>query len=103
MLTILLNPLATPSELLKKHHIEKVPVSDLCDEHGLHPSLFYGWQQQLFERASQALAGDRRAPSKERELEEMVERLKKKLAEQDAVIAEVTAELVKTKKENGEL
>jgi len=30
--------------ILKRHLVEKVPVSDLCDELGLNPSVFYGWQ-----------------------------------------------------------
>ena len=34
--------------MLKRHHLEKVPVSDLCDENTLQPSVFYGWQRQLF-------------------------------------------------------
>ncbi|MFZ5830533.1 MAG: transposase, partial [Planctomycetota bacterium] len=37
----------TPGEkvaILKRHLLEKVPVSDLCDELGLNPTVFYGWQ-----------------------------------------------------------
>ncbi len=26
--------------ILKRHLLEKVPVSDLCDEHGIHPTVF---------------------------------------------------------------
>ncbi len=26
--------------ILRRHLVEKVPVSDLCDERGLHPTLF---------------------------------------------------------------
>ncbi|WP_437935628.1 transposase [Sorangium sp. So ce341] len=39
--------------LLKSHHLEKVPVSDLCDEQKFQPSLFYTWQRQLFEHAAE--------------------------------------------------
>ena len=31
--------------LLKKHHVEKVPVSDVCDQAEVQPSLFYNWQR----------------------------------------------------------
>jgi transposase-like protein len=34
----------TPEEkvaILKRHLLEKVPVSDLCDELGLNPNVFY--------------------------------------------------------------
>ena len=41
----------TPEEkvaILRRHLVEKVPVSDLCDELGLNPTVFYGWQKQEF-------------------------------------------------------
>ncbi|NUQ75442.1 MAG: transposase [Polyangiaceae bacterium] len=50
--------------LLKRHLVDKVPVSDLCDENGLQPSLFYGWQRQLFENGGAAFEGSRRAASR---------------------------------------
>ncbi|MBU6387674.1 MAG: transposase [Planctomycetes bacterium] len=30
--------------ILLRHLIGKTPVSDLCDEFGLHPSQIYTWQ-----------------------------------------------------------
>jgi len=32
--------------ILKRHLVERVPVSDLCDEYHLQPKLFSTWQQQ---------------------------------------------------------
>ena len=29
--------------------LDKIPVSELCDEYGLQPTVFYRWQKQLFE------------------------------------------------------
>jgi len=40
--------------LLKRHLIDKVPVSDLCNEEELQPSVFYQWQRQLFENLAGA-------------------------------------------------
>ncbi len=37
--------------VLKKYLVEKVPMSDLCDEYGLPPSQIYRWQKQLCENA----------------------------------------------------
>jgi transposase len=45
--------------ILKKHLVEKVPISDLCDQHGLQPSQIYSWQALLFEHG--AAAFDRKA------------------------------------------
>ena len=36
-------------KILRRHLIEKLPVSDLCDEHGFHPTIFYRWQKAFFE------------------------------------------------------
>ncbi len=40
--------------ILKRYLVEKVPMSDLCDEYNLQPSQIYGWQKQLFENAPAA-------------------------------------------------
>ena len=47
----------TPEEkviILKRHLIERVPISDLCDEYHLQPKIFYIWQQQFFENDASA-------------------------------------------------
>jgi transposase len=90
--------------LLKRHLVDKVPVSDLCNQEELQPSVFYQWQRQLFENLAAAFttpASD--GPSKrEKELVAKTKELEVRLAKKDHVIAEVTAELVATKKELGE-
>jgi transposase len=44
------------SKLLREHHLDKVPVSDLCEKYKLQPSVFYGWQRYWRARAWQARA-----------------------------------------------
>ena len=47
----------TPAEkvtILRRHLIDRVPVSDLCDEYQLQPTLFYEWQRQFFEQGAAA-------------------------------------------------
>ncbi|MBM3996902.1 MAG: transposase, partial [Planctomycetes bacterium] len=34
---------------LKRHLLEGVPVSTICDELGIAPTVFYRWQKELFE------------------------------------------------------
>lgn len=89
--------------LLQRHHVEKVPVSEICNEVKLQPSLFYDWQRQLFANAAVVFeAAKPGVPSREKELEAEVARLREKLAKKDEVIAEVTEEFVKLKKALGE-
>lgn len=39
------------AELLRKHHVDKGPISDLCDPNQLQPSVFYHWQRRLCDHA----------------------------------------------------
>jgi transposase-like protein len=32
--------------ILHRHLVEKVALSDLCDEYGLNPTVFYRWQSR---------------------------------------------------------
>ena len=34
--------------ILRRHLIDRVPVSTLCDEYQLHPTVFYRWLKQFF-------------------------------------------------------
>lgn len=38
--------------VLKRHLLEQVPVSDLCEETGIHPTVFYRWQKDFFENGA---------------------------------------------------
>src|SRR5207302_577376 len=40
--------------ILRRHLLDKVPVSDLCDEMGLQPTVFYRWQKEFFENGAAA-------------------------------------------------
>ena len=95
----------TPEEkvaILKRHLVDKVPVSDLCDELGLNPAVFYGWQKQFFENGAAAFQrkGKRgRAAPEGRK----IEKLEAKLVQKNEVLAELMEEHVQLKKELGEL
>src|ERR1044072_3417816 len=55
----------TPVEkvaILRRHLIDHVPVSGLCDEHQLSPTLFYAWQKQFFENGTTAFERKNAAP-----------------------------------------
>jgi transposase len=91
--------------ILKRLMVDKVPMSDLCEEYKLQPSVVYQWQRQVFENMGavfEATAGPGRPPSREKQLAARVEQLEAKLAKKDGVIAEISAEYVQLKKELGE-
>ncbi len=38
--------------ILRRHLLEKEPISTLCDELGLQPTVFYRWQKEFFENGA---------------------------------------------------
>lgn len=105
--------LAGPEKLaiLRRYLVEKTPISDLCDQHGLQPSQIYYWQAQLFEhgasvferkpgrQASAETAKDRKIE----QLESAIAQKELKLVQKNEVISELMEANVREKKLNGEL
>jgi len=89
--------------VLREHRVEKAPVSEVCDKHGLNPTAFYRWQKEFFENGAAAFEGRRPGgDSKARQLEERVEKLQAKIARKDEVIAELMEDHVRFKKSLGQ-
>jgi transposase len=85
----------TPEEkvaILRRHLVEVVPISDLCDERGLQPTVFYRWQKEFFENG--AAAFQQRGRTNHQPEQERIA---------DEVLAELMAEHVALKKRVGEL
>ena len=40
--------------IVRKHLLEGGAVSELCEKHGIHPTVFYRWQKALFENGEAA-------------------------------------------------
>jgi transposase len=88
-------------KILKRHLVDRLAVSDVCDAFGIHPNQFYQWQKQFFENGAAAFASERPDPDLRRRNQEL-EHLRAKLARKDSVIAEISEEYVQLKKELGE-
>lgn len=86
--------------ILKRHLVDKVLVSDVCDEHGLHPTMFYKWQKEFFENG--AAAFERQSDAISRRLEKENAALRTKISHKDEVIAEIMESHVALKKSLGE-
>ena len=94
----------TPDEkvaILKKHLVEKMPVSDLCDQYNLHPTVFHRWMREFFENA--ALAFQKQKDTQTKKLEKKVAQLEAKLTQKNEVVSELMEEHVMLKKSLGEL
>ena len=87
--------------ILRRHLVEQVPVSELCDKLGLQPTVFYRWQKEFFENGAAAFQQKAR-PNHSAE-EDRISYLEKKIQTKDEVLAELMAEHVALKKTLGEL
>ena len=89
--------------ILKRHLLDKVPVSDLCDELDLYPNQFYDWLKKFFENGHLAFATGRKSKAVEDAKDHKIERLEAKLQRKDAVLGELMEEHVQLKKNAGDL
>ena len=89
--------------ILKRHLVEKVPISDLCDEYDLYPNQFYGWLKEFFENGHVAFDNGRQSRAVENAKDQKIEKLEAKLQRKDSVLAELMEEHTLLKKELGEI
>ena len=94
----------TPEEqvaILRRHFLNKEPISKLCDELGLQPTVFYRWQKEFFENGASAF--EKKARPNHSAEQERIDYLEKKIQTKDEVLAELMAEHIALKKKLGEL
>ena len=90
--------------ILREHLIEKMPISEVCDKHGLPPTMFYAWQKKLFEEGAAVFEQPRRKSSRQASAEaRKIESLEAKMREKNEVLAELMGEHVALKKTLGEI
>ena len=85
--------------ILRRHLLEQEPVSKLCDELGLQPTVFYRWQKEFFENGGAAFEPKR--PSNHSAEQERIAYLEKKIQTKDEVLVELMVEHVALKKRLG--
>ena len=93
----------TPEEkvsIIRRHLVEKVAVSDLCQEQKLQPTVFYRWLKEFFENGAAAFQRD--SDQESRHDKERIAALEAKLRKKDEVLSELMEEHVALKKSLGE-
>jgi len=91
-------------QVLRQHLVEKTPISQVCDQHGIQPTQFYQWQKVFFENGDAAFEkmGNGRKDSSAKKLERQNAQLQARLANKDEVIAEIMESHVQLKKTLGQ-
>jgi transposase-like protein len=85
----------TPEEkvaILRRHLLDKEPISKLCGEPGLQPTDFYRWQKECCENGASAF--EQKRPTNHSAEQERTTCLEKKIRTKDEVLAELMAEHV---------
>jgi transposase-like protein len=85
--------------LLRRHLEKGEPVSKLCEEQTLRPTVFYRWKKEFFEGG--AAAFDRGSSSQTIQLQQQVREMELEIQRKNGVIAEVMEELMRCKKKPG--
>ena len=85
--------------IIRKHLLEGVDVSDVCEEYDIQPSVFYRWQKTLFEQGSQVF--ERGRDSQVNQQQRQIAVLQEKLQKKNEVLVEVMEEYVELKKTLG--
>ena len=75
--------------VLRRHLLDKMAVSDLCEELGLQPTVFYRWQKEFFENGAAAFQSKERPARQTEEKQRRIEFLEKKMQTKDEVLAEL--------------
>lgn len=88
---------------LREHLIEQVPISELCEKHHIHPTLFYQWQKTFFENGAAAFERERPRSQSLGKEQDKINRLETKLKDRNEALAELMEEHVRLKKELGEI
>jgi transposase len=89
--------------ILRLHLLEKKPVSDVCDQYNIHPTLFYRWQKEFFDNGAAAFEQNgKRRQAVEEVKDRKIAALEQKLQQKNEVLAELMQEYVQLKKEHGE-
>jgi transposase-like protein len=85
--------------VLREHLIEGVPISEVCQKHGIQPTVFYTWQKKLFEEGAAVFEQPRaKSPRQQSAEARRIEALEAKLHRKDEVLAELMEEHVALKK-----
>ena len=86
--------------ILRKHLLEKVPKSDICEKYELRPTVFYRWQKQFFEQGARTFEVGK---NQDRSKVKKILALEQKIQIKNEVLSELMEEHIRLKKNFGEI
>ena len=86
--------------ILKRHLVDREPISQVCSSESLAPTQFNQWQKMFFENGAAAFSKDNKKGLQSRD--ERISTLEGTLQGKDSVIAKLTEDNITLKKDLGE-
>jgi len=83
-----------------RKHLSKSKMVDTCEENKVSPVVFSQWLKTVLEAGRDALLGTSKKETRERD--RLIEKYEKELQRKNAVIAELSSEVLDLKKKSGE-
>ena len=77
----------------------KVTVSQLSEQYGIHPNVIYKWKKELFEGAIKTFSGEHSNKINKEAIK--IKQLESKLKDRDSLITEIVSENIHLKKTFG--
>lgn len=88
-------------QAVRRHLIEKVSVSEICEGLNIHPTQYYKWQTLFFENGEGAFSREHAKENKA--LEKQISKLESTVEQKNNVIAIIAADNIDLKKKFGDL
>ncbi len=89
--------------ILKRQLLDKIPISDLCDELQLYPNQVYAWLKEFFDNGHAAFDNGRKSKAVDDAKDKKIEFLEAKLTRKNEVMAELMEAHTELKTSFGEL
>jgi len=89
--------------ILKRHLLDKVPISNLCDELQLYPNQLHSWLKEFFENGHAAFDNGRKSKAVDDAQQRKIDKLEATLTRRNDVLIELMEAHTELKKSLGEL
>ena len=88
---------------VRKHLVDKFPVSQIADEMKVQPTLIHNWVNTAMAQVERAFESPRAGKTKQDNHDDKLAALREKIAAKNEVISELMEENIRSRKDNGEL
>jgi len=88
-------------QIIREYLENKVNVSQLSEQYGIHPNVIYKWKKELFAGALKIFSGEHSNKTNKEAIK--IKQLEAKLKDRDSLITEIVSENISIKKNFGGL